>query len=128
MQHSPAPAVLLVRKLESIGSLSSPECDALLRLEGTGMSVAAHRDVVRVGDRPGSVHFFVAGIGCRNVVLPDGKRQITSFHIPGDIPDLACLFVSTMDHNVSTLSLCGLLKIPHAAMYEGGGAMIPTGS
>jgi hypothetical protein len=37
--------------------------------------------------------------------LPSGKRQIFSFHIPGDIPDLQTLHLQVMDHNVGTLVL-----------------------
>jgi hypothetical protein len=38
-------------------------------------------------------HWLAAreGVACRYKVLPGGKRQIFSFHIAGDIPDLQSL-------------------------------------
>jgi CRP-like cAMP-binding protein len=45
-----------------------------------------------------------------------GKRQIFSFHIPGDIPDLQSLHLDVMDHNLGTLALCKLAFVPHPAM------------
>jgi CRP-like cAMP-binding protein len=45
--------------------------------------------------------------------LPSGKRQIFSFHIPGDIPDLQTLHLQVMDHNVGTLVLSKVAFISH---------------
>src|SRR5215203_6375668 len=49
---------------------------------------------------------------------PRGKRQIFSFHIPGDIPDLQSLHLNVMDHNLGTLTPCKLAFIPHEKLTE----------
>ena len=69
--------------------------EALLPL-GTAVrvSVDAHQDIAREGDRPSSVTLLLAGFACRYKLVSDGKRQITSFHIPGDMPDLSSLLHS----------------------------------
>jgi CRP-like cAMP-binding protein len=41
---------------------------------------------------------------CRYKILETGTRQIFSFHIAGDIPDLQSLHLRTMDHNLGTLA------------------------
>jgi CRP-like cAMP-binding protein len=107
---------LLMRKLESIGTLSAEQREALRRLEASVVSVGAHEDIVREGDRPSSVNLLLHGLLCRYKIVADGKRQIMSFHIPGDIPDLPALFVPVMDHNVSSLVPSQLALIPRAAM------------
>jgi CRP-like cAMP-binding protein len=47
--------------------------------------VAARREFLREGDRPGQVHILLDGWASRLVMLPDGRRQIIAFHLPGDV-------------------------------------------
>jgi len=107
---------LLIRKLQSIGSLTPEQCVAIRALEASLVSVDAHQDVVREGDQPNAVTLLVHGFLCRYKIVADGKRQIMSFHIPGDVPDLAALFVRVMDHNLCSLVPSQLALIPRAAM------------
>jgi CRP-like cAMP-binding protein len=109
---------LLVRKLESIGSLTAEQRLALHRLESTAVSVDAHEDIVREGDRPHVVTLLLQGFLCRYKILADGKRQIMSFHIPGDVPDLPALFLPMVDHSLSSLVPSQLAVIPRAAMLN----------
>jgi CRP-like cAMP-binding protein len=50
--------------------------------------VAADQDIVREGERPSQCCVVIEGFQCRYKMLRDGERQIMSFHVPGDIPDL----------------------------------------
>ncbi|HEY7248375.1 MAG TPA: Crp/Fnr family transcriptional regulator [Xanthobacteraceae bacterium] len=110
------PVEFLIRKLESIGSLSSEQCDALRRLEYRCIAVNAHEDIVREGDRPSTVTLVVQGCLGQYKVVTDGKRQILSFYIAGDIPDLPSLFLSAMDHSLCSLAPSQLAVIPRSAM------------
>jgi CRP-like cAMP-binding protein len=107
---------LLIRKLESIGPLSAAQREALDRLETTLIGIDAHQDIVREGERPKSITLLLQGLLCRYKIVADGKRQIMSFHIPGDVADLAALFVPVMDHNLCSLVPSQLALIPRAAM------------
>jgi CRP-like cAMP-binding protein len=69
--------------------------------------------IVRDQDRPSQCCLVIEGLACRYKVLPGGKRQIFSFHIPGDIPDLQSLHLDVMDHNLGTLVPCRIGFIPH---------------
>jgi CRP-like cAMP-binding protein len=69
--------------------------------------------VIREGDRPHECCLLVEGIMCRHKSTPEGRRQIFSFHIAGDIPDLQSLQLKTMDHTLSTVSASRLAFIPH---------------
>jgi CRP-like cAMP-binding protein len=103
----------LIRKLESIAPLAPDEKAAILRLPLRLKTVAADQDIVREGDTPSECGLIVEGFACRYNVTAEGKRQILSFHISGDIPDLQSLHLSIMDHSLGTLIPCKLAFIPH---------------
>ena len=113
-----APLELLIRKLESIGPLSSAERDALRRLQTSLHHVNARQDVVREGERPNAITLVVQGLLCRYKIVADGKRQIMSFHIPGDLPDLPSLVIPILDHSLCSLVASELALIPRAALLD----------
>jgi CRP-like cAMP-binding protein len=51
-------------------------------------------------------------------LLPDGKRQILTFMIPGDIFGLHAFFVRAMDHSIGTLVPTRLATISRATMFD----------
>jgi CRP-like cAMP-binding protein len=104
----------LLRKLESIAPLAPEEKAALLRLPLRLKTVATHQDIVRAGDSPSESCLIVAGFACRYILTADGKRQILSFHIAGDIPDLQSLHIDVMDHSLATLVPSSLAFIQHS--------------
>jgi CRP-like cAMP-binding protein len=55
---------------------------------------------------------------CRYKLTHQGKRQIFSFHLPGDIPDLQSLHISVMDHSLMTLTPSRLAFIPHESLFK----------
>jgi CRP-like cAMP-binding protein len=112
------PIELLIRKLESIGTLSPTERDALRRLKTSRLHVDAHHDIAREGDRPNAITLVVQGLLCRYKIVADGKRQIMSFHIPGDLPDLPSLVIPVMDHSLCTLVASELAVIPRTALLD----------
>jgi CRP-like cAMP-binding protein len=113
------PMMRLVRKLEADNmTLPEDEKEDLLRLPLTVRNVAPDKDVVREGDKPSQCCLLLDGFQCRYKMLPDGERQILSFHIPGDMPDLQSLFLQTMDHSLGTLSPCRIGLIQHEALRD----------
>jgi CRP-like cAMP-binding protein len=110
------PATPLLRRLEAIGAATQAERDLLANLPGTTRHYEAHQDIVSDGDRPSVVCLMLEGMACRYKLSADGKRQIVSFHIPGDIPDIQSLFIDVMDHSLGTLVPSTIMAIPHARM------------
>src|SRR3954462_2113254 len=90
----------LIRRLESITSLSEQERDALLRLPMNVRELAPDQDIAREGDHPTESCLILSGMAFRSKMTVPGKRQIMSFHIAGDIPDLQSLHLRTMDHDL----------------------------
>lgn len=109
---------MLIRKLESIARFSDDERQAIERLPMTGRLLKAGQDIVREKDCPSQCCLIIEGWACRYQMLSEGKRQIFSFHIPGDIPDLQSLHLRIMDHNVCTLTQATVAFIPHDALRD----------
>ena len=50
------------------------------------------------------MHMILAGWACRYKQLEDGRRQIVSFFLPGDICDLNIFILREMDHSIGTIT------------------------
>jgi CRP-like cAMP-binding protein len=78
----------------------------------------AGADVVRQGDVPRSVFVLTHGMACRYRLLPEGKRQILTFLIPGDVFDLHAFLLEAMDHSIGTLVPTRLAPISRATVFD----------
>jgi CRP-like cAMP-binding protein len=108
----------LVRKLESIVDLTSEERAALHTLPLMQREMDAGQDIVREGDRPSQACLMLEGWTFRYKMAGDDRRQIFSFHIPGDTPDLLSIHLKTMDHSLATLTHCRVGFIQHRALHD----------
>lgn len=98
------PMRALVRRLNAITSLSSEEQQLILQLPAMLRHLRAGHDIASQGDKPDRCALVVSGWLCRYKVTGGGRKQILSFHIPGDIPDLQSLLLETMDHNLAAVT------------------------
>ena len=108
----------LFQRLQVTTDAGSDDLLALKALPYTLRQFRMNQVVVREGDRPGECGLIVAGFCIRSKTIADGRRQILSIHIPGDLPDLQNLHIATMDHDLVALSDCTLAYIGHAAMRQ----------
>jgi CRP-like cAMP-binding protein len=114
-----SPLNRLVRRLEvDTAPLAQEEKNAILRLPVTIREIGADQDILREGDRPSQCYVVIEGFQCRYKMLRDGERQIMSFHMPGDIPDLQSLFLQVMDHSLGTITPNRVGFIAHDALRE----------
>jgi CRP-like cAMP-binding protein len=98
--------------------LSDAEKDALQSLSGTVKTLEADQDIVREGERPSTCCLVLDGFVHRYKMTETGKRQILSFHISGDIPDLQSLHLEVMDHSLGTLARSTLAFLPHDTVRD----------
>ena len=108
----------LIRKLESITTLSDEEREAVESLPVRVQVLRPHQDIVRDGDRASQCCLVLDGWLCRYKIVGEGKRQIFSFHIAGDIPDLQSLHIPLMDHSLATMTAATVAFIPHEALHD----------
>jgi CRP-like cAMP-binding protein len=108
----------LIRKLNSIFTLSADERRALKNLPMQVTAVGENQDIVRQGDRPSRSCLLLSGFACTYKVTGQGKRQIQGFYIAGDIADLQSLHLKVLDNSVSTLTPCSVGFISHDALRD----------
>lgn len=109
---------LLARKLGQVIRLSATDLQLLDGLAEGSYEVAQGEDIIKQGDAPRFVHLVLDGVVCRNKVLPNGERSIVGLLLPGDLCDLHIAILGRMDHNISALSDCRIVDIPHRKVAE----------
>lgn len=107
---------VLIRKLRSISPLTEDETRSIGSLQLSIQTLEADRDIVREGDHPTSSCLMIEGFTCRYKITEEGRRQIFSFHTPGDIPDLQSLHLKVMDHSLKTITPCTVAFITHESI------------
>jgi CRP-like cAMP-binding protein len=116
----PRDAILaaLVRRLQTSSGISEEDLREVHELPITVREYPAERAVVRDGERATECCLIAEGFCVRSKTISDGRRQILSIHIPGEIPDLMSLFLHVMDHDLSTLTPCTLGFIKHETLQK----------
>lgn len=94
----------LFSRLELFTRLSDADKAALSGLMTRTRTVQARRDLISEGDPPTHVNLVLKGWGGRYKMLPDGKRSLVSFFIPGDFCDLNIYILNQMDHSIGAIT------------------------
>ncbi len=108
----------MIRKMESAFAVTDDERQALETLPMQLAVIKADQDIVRIGDRPSRCCLILSGFACTYKVTAEGKRQIVSFNLPGDIPDLQSLHLKVLDTSIATISTCRVGFITHEALRD----------
>lgn len=111
-----SPSDVVIRKLQRTSELRESDLAVLRALAIQEKEFQANHDVVREGDRPSHSFVLVDGLIGSTKFTGEGKRQITSFFVTGDIPDLHGLHLSVMDCTFSTLTPSRVGFIRHDAL------------
>lgn len=106
----------LIANLQNQGPLSAAARDALAGLQGAPKTLPAGAEIASDGDRPQDCTVLVRGHAFRHKNLPDGRRQIISFYIAGDVVDLQGLLLS-LDDSVTALTACEVFQASRARMH-----------
>jgi CRP-like cAMP-binding protein len=108
----------LVARLRAIASLSEADAARIAKLPIRLQNLPGGHHIVREGERVDQCCALVDGYLMRHKTGAEGKRQIVSWHVPGDIPDLYSLHLNPLDHNITTLGSAVVGYIPHDALNE----------
>jgi CRP-like cAMP-binding protein len=75
--------------------------------------IKENQDLVREGDRPSRSCLILSGFTATYKMTAGGKRQIVSFGIAGDLPDLQSLHLKVLDISIGTITQCRIGFITH---------------
>jgi CRP-like cAMP-binding protein len=106
----------LVKRLSIVAGLTQDGAEAIRRLPMNVRHVSAQTYVVRDGEASSQCCVIIEGFAFRSKTTSNGRRQILSIHIAGDLPDLQSLHLPLMDHDLVALTDCTMGFIPHNAL------------
>ncbi len=75
-------------------------------------------DIIQQNARPENVHLLLEGWAYRYKLLPDGRRQIVGFLLPGDLCDVQIFTLQHMDHSIGVLQHAKVALIPPSRMLN----------
>lgn len=107
-----------IRRLLRSSGRSAGELEDLLSLEIKVREFARNETIVHEGSRVDHCLLVLEGFVIRTQETRHGKRQILSFYVPGDIPDLQTLHLPTIDHSIMSITPTKVAFIPHGALKE----------
>jgi CRP-like cAMP-binding protein len=106
----------LAMKLSSFADFSADDAAALDWLSADVRPFKARTDLIKEGDRPEAVFLLIEGWAMRYKVLPDGRRHIMAFLIPGDLCDVHVFILKEMDHSIGLVTNARVAVIPKEKM------------
>jgi CRP-like cAMP-binding protein len=104
-------ASLLIRKLERFEPWSADERQSVLDAIDSTLRLPPHAHLVQEGEIADGIHVVLEGFACGYKLLPDGRRQIVSFCVPGDLCDLRITLLPHMDCSVGTISQALIVRL-----------------
>lgn len=109
----------LFRLLSRYMTLNEDDYAALCALD-TGMICVrdARTDIAREGENPTVIRLLVSGWACRYKDLPDGRRQIVGFFLPGDFCDMNVYILSALDHSIGALTYVRFYEVQPQKFHD----------
>jgi CRP-like cAMP-binding protein len=118
---------LLARRLAAVSPLSERERALLLNWQPHSKCHPAGSEISGTPDQPARPRLIVSGWACRERILPNGRRQLLSILLPGDLIG-GCTSQRALDlvevvaiSNVRAINVAGLLRVveEHPEEYSG---------
>ena len=113
MPHQSHP---LVERLQRVIDLTPAEREAIVAVPVHQEAVQADQVIVREGDRPTRSFMLEDGLACASKTTLSGSRQILTFYLPDDMPDLQSLVLPRLDFDLWAVADSTLLFIDHAPL------------
>lgn len=93
-----------VQKMSQVIDLTREETAALATITARGVRVARGTDIVAQGEKDECAFLVHDGWALRHRHLPDGRRQVLHFLVPGDWAGLTALMFPESDHSVTAIT------------------------
>lgn len=107
---------LFVDRLTARSVLSAEEQQAILALPTHAIHLARKQDFAHINEETAYACLIASGMVGRFGQTSNGVRQITAFHIPGDMVDLHSAVRPVGIGGLNALCQTTILRVPHAAI------------
>jgi CRP-like cAMP-binding protein len=114
----PAESSPLVRKLGSLCLMTADEIEFLEGLQNNTVVIEAGADFVAEGDTRSTTFILIEGWAIRYTALSDGRRQILSFAVPGDILGLHINFNAQATYSAAAMNKLKLAAVDPRRILE----------
>lgn len=108
----------LIERLGRFVSLGDEERDIIASLTRSRRIARATETLIHEGTSGNRVYLIVKGVGFRYRYLPNGRRQILGFLLPGDLCDTQFVILNECDHNVGLLCDTEVATISPSALMS----------
>jgi CRP-like cAMP-binding protein len=108
----------LVAKLSQFSPLSHKDVGLLEALCLPEERLRAGVNIVVEGETPRSLFVVTRGMACRYRLTPDGKRQILTILLPGDLFGLPRFLLQPMDHSVAAVGPARIAAFGREAVID----------
>jgi len=105
----------VVARMSALAPLAASEVEALHEAIGRAQPIRARRELLTEGDSVENARLLVGGWAARVRLLPDGRRQLVSFVLPGDVLGLC--------HHPSPLAVSSVVALTDVSL-----CLAPAGS
>ncbi len=107
-----------LRSLSTFRAFTPKELAFVQSLKSGELILAQAATVLEEGESSPNLYTVLSGWAFRYKSLPDGRRQILNFALPGDFLGLQSTVFKEMDHSVETLTPVVLCVFPRQRMWE----------
>jgi CRP-like cAMP-binding protein len=108
----------LTQKLSAFVALSDADLATLSRFDRRCRSFQPGHPLIHEGEKISSAFVLAEGWAFSYKLLPDGRRQIVDFQVPGDFLGLRSLLFRTCDHSVEALTPIEAFEVVNADILE----------
>jgi CRP-like cAMP-binding protein len=116
--ESGRPYSRLLSRLQRSTALWPEDKQRIAELPLTVTNFSSNQEIVRQGCPTSRCTLVLAGFLYSHKLAMGSRRQITSFLIPGDLPDLHTLYLSNLDHSLSALGPAVVAFLPHSPLRD----------
>jgi CRP-like cAMP-binding protein len=108
----------LLRRQDAFIPKTDREIAWTQKLKRGAHRVAAGGELIHADDTTAELYTLYSGWAFRHRTLPDGRRQILNFFLPGDLVGLQSSMLSGADHSVEALTDIELCVLPRAKVWR----------
>ncbi len=99
------------------------ELGAINEIKRDHIALSAGSEIIRIGDENPEIYTLYSGWAFRFQTLPDGRRQILNFLLPGDLLGLQAAMFDAAQHGIEALTDVQLCLLPRRRVWSFFGEM-----